>query len=142
MGRCESWIELHRQHVESSFQLVLKGDALTQGWREFELPHLTQLIIVHRFVYLGDSNLILSGLDRVIHGYACGISLLIPCHHGVFLHCELLIEQDIAIDLLDDVVFNQDQPVHLDVDGEPVRVETGRDLLIYLDEDIVRRLLD
>jgi hypothetical protein len=55
---------------------------------------------------------------------------------------EGLVKLNFAIDLLDDVVFNQYQTIHFNVDRKPIRVETSGDLLVDLYENIVCGLFD
>lgn len=100
-------------------------------------------VVVHCLLDLSDSHLILPWQRTlaVIIGEGC-IALGIGAHEAIVLNLELVVEGDFAVDPLDDVVLDQDQPIDLDVDGEPLRVEAGTDLLIDLDENVIRRLFN
>ena len=58
------------------------------------------------------------------------------------LDLEGVVEYDVAVNSLDNVVLHEDQPIDLDVDRKPVRIETSTYLLVDLDENVVRWLLD
>lgn len=72
---------------------------------------------------------------------ACRLPRLILLQHAVVDHVELIVKHDVAVDLLDDVVLDEDEAVHFDVDREAVGVEARAYLLVDLDEDVVCRLL-
>lgn len=74
--------------------------------------------------------------------YARRLSHLVLLHHAVVNNVELVIKHYVAIDFLDDVVLDEDEAVHLDVQRKAIRVEARADLLVDLDEDVVRRFLD
>jgi hypothetical protein len=137
MRRCESWVEFYRQHVESSFKLVLESDTLTQGWRKFELFHLSKLIVVNGLMHLCDPYLVFSSRLRRVHRDTCRISLLVPCHHRIFLYVKTIIEQNAAIYLFYDVIFYKNQPIYFYVNCKTIRVKTCGYFFIYFDKDVV-----
>ena len=63
-------------------------------------------------------------------------------HHTIIDDIELVVEEDFAVDLTDDVVLHQHETVDLDVNREAIRIEARANLLVDLNENVVRRLLD
>jgi hypothetical protein len=63
-------------------------------------------------------------------------------YHGLIVYKECLIEQDITIDLLNDVVLHENQPIDLDVDSKPVGVKASTYLFVDLNENVVSWLFN
>ena len=53
---------------------------------------------------------------------------------------ELVVEEDFAVDLTDDVVLHQHETVDLDVNREAIRIEARANLLIYFNENVFSHL--
>ena len=63
-------------------------------------------------------------------------------HHAVIDHIELIVEENFTVYLADDVVLYEDETINLDMDSEAICVEACANLLIDLDENVVRGFLD
>ena len=63
-------------------------------------------------------------------------------NQGIIVYLEHVIEHYVAIDLSNDIVFDQHQPIHFDVQREALSVETGTYLLIDFYKDVIGRFLD
>jgi len=63
-------------------------------------------------------------------------------YHWVIVYDELIVELDVAVDLLYNIVLNQDKAVDSDVYCKPICVKACTYLFIDFDEDVVCGLLD
>lgn len=93
------WVQLNRQHVESAWQLILQCNALSQRRSEIQSAVVIQAVVVHAVLNLSNS-------DSLRHVMA-HIALVDVVDHRLVVHHELVVEQDVAVDLLDDVVFDE-----------------------------------
>lgn len=139
----ESREHFDRQHVEGSFALVLEGNALAKRRRELQLLHIRQLLPVDRLMDLCDANLLpILLLSKLALGKSASHTVLAALQDTVVEDIEHVVEQYFAVDLADDVVLHEHEPVHSNPDRESVRVEARADLLVDFDKNIIRRLPD
>ena len=97
-------------------------------------------------MHLCDPNFVpvMHGLTTILvrTDNARSLPRLVLLHHAVVYHVELIVEHNIAIDFLNDVVFDQDEAVYFDVQSEAIGVEACAYLFVNLDENIIRWLFD
>lgn len=133
----EGRVELDRQHVEGAFELILHGNALAEGWCEGQGSVVNQALVVNCLLNLIYSDLVLPTLVPLYSHLAISLA-----DHRIIVHLKLVVEQNVRSNLFNDVVFDQDQTVDLDVDCEAVGVEARADFFVDFDEDVVGWLLD
>jgi hypothetical protein len=97
-------------------------------------------------MHLRDPNFVpvVHGLTTILVGTdnARRLPRLVLLQHTVVDHVKLVVEHNVAINFLNDVVFDEDEAIYLDVQGEAISIETCTYLLVNFDENIICWLFD